>query len=175
MCRAKSATCRKNRHFSVTSGQKPSLGRPGSFASQDFEAAKTKIAEQAAVIAGKATTIADLESSLSLEAGMHQVAAGKVAGLEAQIGAMSVYEGSLLREKNSIAAELGIANEKLRRVENEKKGIREAQHKLFQARDKERELVLKEVLPDNVASWWQRVSQRDAFQAARAAEKAMSA
>ena len=70
---------------------------------------------------------------------MHQVAAGKVAGLEAQIGAMSVYEGSLLREKNSIAAELGIANEKLRRVENEKKGIREAQHKLFQARDKERE------------------------------------
>ena len=53
---------------------------------------------------------------------MHQVAAGKVAGLEAQIGAMSVYEGSLLREKNSIAAELGIANEKLRRVENEKKG-----------------------------------------------------
>ena len=38
---------------------------------------------------------------------MHQVAAGKVAGLEAQIGAMSVYEGSLLREKNGIAAELG--------------------------------------------------------------------
>ena len=42
---------------------------------------------------------------------MHQVAAGKVAGLEAQIGAMSVYEGSLLREKNSIAAELGLAND----------------------------------------------------------------
>ena len=69
---------------------------------------------------------------------MHQVAAGKVAGLEAQIGAMSVYEGSLLREKNGIAVELGTVKEKLRRVENEKKGIREAQHKLFQARDKDR-------------------------------------
>ena len=76
---------------------------------------------------------------------MNQVAAGKVAGLEAQIGAMSVYEGTLLREKNGIAVELGTVKEKLRRVENEKKGIREAQHKLFQARDKERELVLKEV------------------------------
>ena len=33
MCRAQSATCRENRHFAVTSGQKQSLGGPGSFAS----------------------------------------------------------------------------------------------------------------------------------------------
>ena len=32
MCRAQSATCRENRHFAVTSGQKQSLGFPGSFA-----------------------------------------------------------------------------------------------------------------------------------------------
>ena len=57
---------------------------------------------------------------------MHQVAAGKVAGLESQIGAMSVYEGSLLREKNGIAAELASVKEKLRRSRMKKGGPRGA-------------------------------------------------
>ena len=57
---------------------------------------------------------------------MHQVAAGKVAGLESQIGAMSVYEGSLLREKNGIAAELASVKEKLRRSRTKKGGPRGA-------------------------------------------------
>lgn len=55
---------------------------------------------------------------------MHQVAAGKVAGLEAQIGAMSVYEGSLLREKNGIAARE--RQGEAAAVENEKGGPRGA-------------------------------------------------